>query len=137
MAYYFDPENTDDLLLLNADVRDDSELDNIANDTEDKIREMYTEWNKHTEEYDVKLRGYLATADPGDLHPEFKKAYKQVIADVISYRLLNYDNRTGIKRDKRGQREEEYFDGFDPQSLPDRLFNRLNLFDTTVGVFYV
>ncbi len=137
MAYYFDPENADDLKLLKSSVRDDAELENIANATEDMIREMYSEWNASTEAYDVKLRGYLSTADPDDLHPEFKKAYKQTIADVISYRLINYNENTGVKRERRGKREKEWFDGFDPQSLPNNLFSRLNLFDTKVGIYYV
>ena len=130
MAYYFDPTNADDLLLLNSAVRVNSELINVANPTEDDIQQLYTVYDEDDEEYVVKLRGY--TVDPDDAGVLFKKAYKQTIADAISWRLLNYsssDNHKGIKRDKRGEREQQYFDGFNPEELPDYIFTRLALFN--------
>lgn len=133
MAYYFDPTNADDLKLLNSDVRSDSELENISNPTEDDVRQMYTVYDESSEQYEVKLRGY--TSDPDDAAAAFKKAYKQTIADVISYRLLNYSNTKGVKRDRRGQREQEYFEGYRPEELPQRLFCRLSLYDTKTPVF--
>lgn len=127
---YFDPENADDLLLLNADVRTDAELANVASATEDDVRQVYTIYDDIDEEYEVKLRGY--NADPELANEHFKKAYKQTIADAISFRLLNYNNREGIKRDKRGQREREYMDGFRAQELPERIFWRLELYSTVL-----
>jgi len=128
MSAYFDPSAPADLALLNADVRSDSELANVAAATEDDVRQFYTVWDDREEEYVVKLRGY--TADPAQAGAAFKKAYKQTIADAISFRLLNYNNRQGVKSESRGQRSQEYFDGFRAQELPERIFWRLELYST-------
>ena len=133
MSYYFDPTNADDLKLLNSAIRTDAELVNVSNPTEDYVRERYTDWNSVDETYDVKLRGYEATAS--DATDPFKRAYKQTIADAISWRLLHYPSSSehqGLKRDKRGAREQEYFDSFNPDELPAEVFKRLGLFDITV-----
>lgn len=133
MAYYFDPSAPADLALLNADVRSNAELTNVANATEDDVRQMYTEWDKLNEEYVVKLRGY--TADPANAGADFKKAYKQTIADAISFRLLHYNNRQGVESVSRGARSESYFEGFRPQELPARVFYRLELYSTLTHAY--
>ena len=125
MSYYFDPTYAADLKLLNAAVRSDDELANVSNPTEDYVRERYTSWNGVS--YDVELRGY--EADPADATDPFKKAYKQTIADAISYRLLYYSEHHGLKQDKRRQRSQEYFESFNPDDFPIQVFKRLDLFD--------
>lgn len=128
MAYYFNPDNADDLLLLKSDVRTNAELSNVANATEDDVRQLYTIYDESESEYVVKLRGY--TDDPDNANAQFKKAYKQTIADAISWRLEKYSSEAGLKRDKRGQREQEYFDGFNPELLPYWIFTRMELYNT-------
>lgn len=127
MSSYFDPSDSADLALLNADVRDNAELANVAAATEDDVRQMYTVYDEWDEEYEVKLRGY--NADPALAAASFKKAYKQTIADAISFRLLRYNDRQGIQSQSRGQRSESYFEGYRPEELPARLFWRLALYD--------
>lgn len=127
MSYYFDPTYAPDLELLNAAVRGDDELANVANPTEDYVRERYTSWNEADETYDVELRGY--EVDPADAEDPFKKAYKQTIADAISYLLLYYSEHHGLKQDKRRQRSQEYFESFNPDDFPMQVFKRLDLFD--------
>ena len=134
MTYYFDPENADDLKLLKESVRDSAELTNVANATEDKVRLLYTEFVRG--EYEVKLRGYLENADPDNEYALFKRAYKQTIADCISFVLENYSLFRGLKREKRGQREEQYFEGSNNPSLPSGLFYRLTVFDTKEPLYY-
>jgi hypothetical protein len=127
MAYYFNPASADDLKLLHSTIRTNVELENIAPQVEDAIRNLYTEYDSINETYTVKLRGY--TDDPDDAPALFKAAYKQAIANAISFVLRNYTAEQGLKRDKRGQREQEFKEGFNPSTFPSWCLEGLALFD--------
>lgn len=134
MAHYFDTTSSDDVKLLNANIRTNSELANVANATEDYLRSIYTAYNETDNVYEVKLRGYAD--DPANADAGFKQAYKQTIADAISFVLLNYQSeKSNLTRDKRGQREQNYTAGFNPDNFPYSLFRRLILYDMREPVY--
>lgn len=129
MATYFDYSDSDDTALLHSYVRTHTELEQVANEVEYEIIEMYTfptptqpyienfgdtyfsdekPYYHTTSDHIVWLNGYRPDADDTLTNPLLKEAMRRTIAKVVSHRLLHYDYWARIKREKRGRREVEY-----------------------------
>lgn len=116
MANYFNPENADDLRLLSAPLRNDSDLEEIASEVEADILNVYTRalnielspglgwyaWGPllayrpatqlkradgSTSNRWVFLRGYTQDANDPTVDVDFKLALKRAIAEVMRHRI--------------------------------------------------
>jgi hypothetical protein len=127
MATFFDTTDINDQELLHKDVRLSEELDVMANLAENDVIEFYRQRDMQSLStyqdffrYEagaspltgikVRLVGYNE-AEPENSHPDLKEALRRTIAEVLSYRLRNYDNQTGIMSQSQGNRSVTFTAG--------------------------
>ena len=141
---YFDTSNQDDLNLLHADARDHNELSNVASRVEQEILDYFSTidngypdyWYDHNEPAGsgevvrVNLAGY--DSDPANATDAFKRAFKQTIADVTSYILLNYEKtEDAIESEDRGERSTSYIEAVKAGDWPEAWDRKLKKFQNS------
>lgn len=119
----------DDIDLFHSSVRDHPEL-NVA------IRKaQFDVFNHYLQDGEIKLKGY--EADPDQADSMLVSHVKQTIADVVSFRLRNYDQQDGIQSKRSGNRSITFSQSATWDALPQRWTKYLVDFDNRKALYHV
>jgi len=146
---FFDPNNADDVALLQSSVRTSAELDNMASRIEWEVidafkqRDMqglgtydaffkYESGSDPNDEILVRLIGYDETT-PDDSEAGLKEALRRTIADIISWALIDYNNNKNVTSLRQGNRAVT-FGGMAPtyDQFPSGWDRRLKNYDARI-----
>lgn len=132
---YFDPSNGADRALLHEDVRSHSALYDVAGQAENEVIRVYTDYDSDGEVDEVRLAGY--DSDPALAGSALKDAIRRTIAEVVSWRLLHYDDDERAQSVSQGRRSVTYKDGGPSRFWPKDWSRRLAGFDTTGPLYHI
>lgn len=146
---FFNPNNEDDLNLINSKVRDHPELASVASQVEWEVIDAYrqrdqgrTNWNAFFElerggdpsrGLKVRLIGYDPD-NPEKSDEGLKEALRRTIADIISKTLIDYD-RTGAISEQQGNRSITYARASSWREWPSGWRYRLTNYDARTATY--
>lgn len=152
MAVFFDLSDQKHFEMLHSSVRDSDDLQSVVDSVEWEVINAFSQRDMEglgtyeaffeyefgrdpNDEIKVRLAGY-DSANPGDSDSGLKEALSRTIAEIVNWKIRNYDNPDGVESIRQGDRSISY-SGHSPSfdQFPTGWDRRLKNYDARISPY--